>query len=919
MANNVVGNYDVVVQVSLAAVDRFLAVMHECGRFLHSTSGYINDVAPPPVHLPPHPILPPIVFTGVEDAFGNAIANQRQIPRRPFTGTVAVNNVLAALRPPIVNPGRGLFPPPVIIPSNLSGIVQLQIFPPTIDVPDASGKNLSATLNAMVRYFPDPNTAPIAQFLRGNLQIVAPINQISTQVGNVIEFDFKASQATVSFTPTYTSNALSIEDTVAINLAIQNALRTSFQPSSATLPSGVSALQFKTLLSGSQKAAALLLDLTSHSSDPSTVQDIVLNAADDFAFVISPDYINSLLSSSLGQFSTFAPISVSEWPFSATYTVTLTSPPPALNFTTGAIQLVINAHAHSSGSIFPSFNFRTVVSLGLNLIPIDVHGRLGAAELVLSKISLDFTDSGLGGDLKDLILGAFKGSITNNIANAVNNTLNSPDPNGIQATVRKQTNIDTQLGNLVNSLLTDPTTGDQPDASLKLQFSYTSVDIEPTAVILRGFETVSAWADPYVEYDQIPPQPAGGGRGIGGIGVTPTGPDYTALNSWIPGGTITQYVWSVSYNNELYPFGVDPDKFVLLYSTTTTINDDASLGASLPPYTPLCLTVQGTRIGSWGAQPATAVSATSCGYRHLPLPLPGLNLGNNVPTMPVIAMARQGANGHIVVTGHAAPQAAGRAAPNLLVHFADAQSAANLKVLTQALTHTKRTDAPTAVMAVVPVGHLEKLNYTPGIIYAENDTAWESAFGLGKAARPLTAIVDPTGKIVWRHEGAIEKGTLVTALTKMLAPTFTAPAKLQRLNVRLGQPAPDFLFEYSAGHELTLSKLKGRRVALVFWHSSSAPSMQAIKTVLPAKKGAPPPLVLAINDGESPEHAHRVLAEKKTSAIAVADPGRNIATAYGVSVWPTMVSIDASGIISGVQLGYAEGEHEQAATSRAKK
>ena len=192
MANNVVGNYDVVVQVSLAAVDRFLAVMHECGRFLHSTSGYVNDVAPPPVHLPPHPILPPIVFTGVEDAFGNAIANQRQIPRRPFTGTVAVNNVLSALRPPIVNPGWVIFPPPVIIPSNLSGHVQLQVFPPTIDVPDASGTNLSVTLNAMVRYFPDPNTAPIAQFLRGNLQIVAPINQISTQVGNVIEFDFKA-------------------------------------------------------------------------------------------------------------------------------------------------------------------------------------------------------------------------------------------------------------------------------------------------------------------------------------------------------------------------------------------------------------------------------------------------------------------------------------------------------------------------------------------------------------------------------------------------------------------------------------------------------------------------------------------------------------------------------------------------------
>ena len=258
-------------------------------------------------------------------------------------------------------------------------------------------------------------------------------------------------------------------------------------------------------------------------------------------------------------------------------------PAPALNFTTGAMQLVINAHAHSSGSIFPSFNFRTVVSFGLNLIPIDASGRLGAAELVLSKVSLDFTDSGVGGDILDAILGAFKGSITNNIAAAVSNILNSPDPNGIQATVRSQTNIDTQLGNLVNSMLTDPTTGDQPDPSIKLQFSYSSVDIEPTAVILRGFEAVLAWADPYVEYDQIPSQPAtGGGLGLGGgIVVTSTGPDYTALNSWIPGGTITQYVWSISYNNQLYPFGVDPNKFVLLHSNDVVEADDATVGGGL--------------------------------------------------------------------------------------------------------------------------------------------------------------------------------------------------------------------------------------------------------------------------------------------------------------------------------------------------
>ena len=910
MANNLTGNYDVVVQVSTAAIDRFLAVMHECERFLHSVSGYINDV-PQPLGQQRPPVL-----TGVSDIFGKAVANQRHIPRQSFTGTLPVNDPVFALRPPIVNPGP--LPTRTIAPSNLSGQVQLQVFPPTVDVPDASGTKLTVIMNFMARYMPDPGTAPIAQFLRGDLQIVAPLNQISTKpefnhnrLIEVLQFDFQTDEATVTFTPTFSSSPLSDADSLAINLAIGNALKTSFQPSSVTLPSGVFALAFKTLLSGAQKAGALLLNLTNRPGDPAGVQQIALNATDDFAFAISPDYINSLLSSVIGQLTSFPPIAVSEWPFSATYTISLTSPPPALNFTSGAIQLVINAHAHSSGSIFPSFNFRTVVSFGLNLIAIDGQGRLGAAELSLTKVSLDFTDSGIGGDIKDLILGAFKGGITGNIAQAVNQILSSPDPNGIQATVRKQTNIDTQLGNMVNAFLKDPTTGDQPDSSLQLVFSYTSVDIEPNGVILRGLESVRAWADASVEFDQIPSQPPP--TGPGGIivgGLPQSGPDYTALNSWIPGGTITQYVWSTSSNNQLYPFGVDPHKFVLLHSTTVLPVDEVSRGVSLPPYTSLCLTVQGTRISMSGTGPAIAVNATVCGIHHLPLP--GMDIGE-VATAPTIALARRGPDGHVFVTGHAAPKAAGLAAPNLLVHFADPDSAINPTLLTEALHRAKRTDAPTVVMIVAPPGHLEKLHYNPYVIYAENDdAAWESTLGLGKATLPMTIIIGPTGKILWRHEGRLDRELLSAALTKMLVSTFTGPPQLLRLNVTLGQRAPDFLFEYAPGRELTLSKLKGRRVSVAFWRSGSAPSLQAIAKAGQASNGMEPPLVLAINDGERAEDANLALSKAKISAIPVGDPGRAIAKAYGVAVWPTVISIDASGVISSIQLGNAENEHEHA-------
>lgn len=73
----------------------------------------------------------------------------------------------------------------------------------------------------MVGHFPDSKTAPVAKFVRGDRWIVARFHQISTQVGNILEFDFKADQVTVSFTPTFTNSTL----TGIFNLAIQNALK----------------------------------------------------------------------------------------------------------------------------------------------------------------------------------------------------------------------------------------------------------------------------------------------------------------------------------------------------------------------------------------------------------------------------------------------------------------------------------------------------------------------------------------------------------------------------------------------------------------------------------------------------------------------------------------------------------------------
>lgn len=399
---------------------------------------------------------------------------------------------------------------------------------------------------------------------------------------------------------------------------------------------------------------------------------------------------------------------------------------------------------------------------------------------------------------------------------------------------------------------------------------------------------------------------------MGGLGND--GPDYSALKSWVPGGRIDQYEWSIKYQNKLYPFGVDPNKFVLLHSGPVATEANNGGGGSLPPFTPLCLTVRGTQLSPQGPIVPQAVSATVCAYTRVVTLSPG-TIGTLVEAQPTLALTQPSPDGHVVVSGHAAAQAASAsaAAPNVLVHFADAKSATQLEHLTQAVS--KRKDVATAVVAVVPPEQLAKTRYNPGVIYADDrDGAWKKTLGVKSAHRPLTLLVDPKGEIVWKHNGPLEPSTLGTALGKHLAPTGNVRVTVSRLAARSGHPAPNFLFEFAPGRVLPLSKLRGRPALLVFWKSSSPPSIEAVRDL---HAGDANSAVLAINDGESVEVARRTAAKHRFAATVVPDPKREISTAYGVDLWPTIVAVDAAGLVTGIRYGYFKGEHDDTAVKEA--
>jgi hypothetical protein len=343
MANNLTGDFDVVAEFSLPAVNRILAAMHQCERFLHSISVRVDDN--------PHPSRPGWpTAVGVVDAFGDAIADQQRIGSpNPFPGPGALSDANFSRVGALLNPdllGAVIAPPP---PSHIQGVAQLQLFPPTVGT---SGANLSARMNVMARFFPDKDTAPLAQFMRGDLVITAPVSKIAAGRVHVLDINFKAEDATITFTPTYTSETLSPEDLAGISLCIQNGLRTSFLPSSVMLPSSIADVQLKTL----PNAIAVLLDMFSHTpaSTIASVNNVFLAADDDFGFCIGRDFIISLFRNTISSFTQFQPfnVHVAVWG-TTTYTISLTSP-PSLDLQPGAIVLTIQAHAHSSKFLWTS-------------------------------------------------------------------------------------------------------------------------------------------------------------------------------------------------------------------------------------------------------------------------------------------------------------------------------------------------------------------------------------------------------------------------------------------------------------------------------------------------------------------------------------------------------------------------------------
>jgi peroxiredoxin len=161
------------------------------------------------------------------------------------------------------------------------------------------------------------------------------------------------------------------------------------------------------------------------------------------------------------------------------------------------------------------------------------------------------------------------------------------------------------------------------------------------------------------------------------------------------------------------------------------------------------------------------------------------------------------------------------------------------------------------------------------------------------------------GEVVYHHHGSLTTDELTQVFRKHLSGGGRFSPRLLQSSVRIGRPLPNFLLGQSPGNELTFRKLSGRPAVVVFWKSSSQPS---IETVLDLQKAfadtaSEKPALLAICDGDPVDTARHAAAQHGITALLVPDPDRDIAQACGITMWPTTIFVDSVGLVSNVRYG----------------
>ncbi|HEX6575869.1 MAG TPA: hypothetical protein VF042_12945 [Gemmatimonadaceae bacterium] len=551
-------------------------------------------------------------------------------------------------------------------------------------------------------------------------------------------------------------------------------------------------------------------------------------------------------------------------------------------------------------------------SLPGGLIEISLHGQ---ARTQKSYLNFDF-------DVTQTMLIRFDGSIEEFTASPFGTAIvNVPGFLGavIEMFARSQiqSSVATALTNAASGM-----TGDVSIANRKTELVnqlqtmdelsdvfFTDAVFTADGAIVRGNITVSPRSAPDISF------------GFNGVKN-----GYAAFNSWIPGGSIDSFNWSWKWFNYGGKPGFETlgDRYVLRrpaakgqgqFGITLGVNQPLP---GLDGMGQVCLVVTGTRVHAVTGEPEEITVSRKCrkfGF-DLALATPDRLFlrewapGPRDPIGPVAEVAVHEVN---------ADRSNSHGANTLIIRAGNAWNNEVAASIRDGLANSRRRDAGLVVLVLFnekrlmeaqPV-MLEDLRTlaaeieAPLVVNEDVESSWARALRMEDRDGVEWRLVTPTGGVTWMHSGYIAARDLSSVLDDYLLRS-PPPAIMHTTS---GGIAGERILPYAFESDVIgrLSRMEdacppppferlGIETVVSFIRKNSVSSEAALRSVAESNRGRSEQMRVFVLDGGTREDAER-MRELLPDAMIVADENGKIARRFGVSMWPSTLQISGSGVI----------------------
>ncbi|MGV0646652.1 TlpA disulfide reductase family protein [Mycolicibacterium sp. XJ2546] len=876
MANPFTGEYPAAVHIAARQINGLLGTLHQNGdldtplKLMHSVSTRIGN---------------PRRRRADVGAFADwLVAYQRTTSGR---GLADLRGQLTATAPPGTvrrfadafdgfDRGWAIELPPNVV----RGRAKLQISSITVSVPDGSSTEVVIRAAVRAQYYPDPGTTELPPSVHGEVHATFDVSQIPYGTGRRLLIRPSAQDAKIDFIAA-PGSGLAPPAVSRIAAEVRKFIREGVSLLPVDLPHDFAFADFKGVGSGPGQIIALPYQFSGTPAPPGGLQGLTQSflGSSGFGFAVSKEHVNTFIDVEAIRQAvrnrpplTFTISTIFGGSVSVNYRLRFSSG-PTLTFKSGAIEIAGRVAAETdtvwAPNGFVSFKQRVVLVLDTSSQGISLE-RDGEPDVDESWFIPHSRATSV---------------VTTELDNAL---------------VQNQPAIRRVFDDARNALTRGLRAFDTVASA-----SYTAVDITPEIALVRGEIRSQNRRPPVVTVEE-----------------THGGAAFTALNSWIPAGTVQRFVWT--WVEHSHPASI-------WSGVQKTVADEHRFILAKPAgptnVSQVCLRIEGSQIGPSGQQSSVA-AGTTCQVQEpefaidipswwgpVTVPIWRPDVADTVPLSQAIA-------GHASVVALPGDTSVRR---NALVYFVDDQQDRPLQPLLEALRRARDSSSVTVVVVVsngtfdAPRGEVERRLGLPreGLpamhITQDDEGGWTTTFGVSRL--PSTYLINARREFVWKHEGGPQPDEIVAALDNCAGPSAPSGFRPLQLAVSPGASAPDIRFQ-DGEHQYALHRFRGRDVILSFWQSWSVPCLSELSRLQQMyQDGRKAPFIVGVHGGVNAEAVDDIRKRLRLTYPLAQDHQQRIARRYGLRCWPTTIQIDTDGRVAHVQFGTAHHERPKSVTN----